>query len=311
MARQPGTDAEHVIRDHRRQWRDCLYVYPVISRRSKGLSIGVNLNPNKDCTFACIYCQIDRTARRRLTGVDLAILHDELHIAMEEIASGRLWAEARFAGVPHSLRRLNDIAFSGDGEPTCLENFDRAVAAAVKAKADCHRPDVKLVVITNSTHFNSAQFHRALPLLDAGNGEIWAKLDAGTEKYFQRVNRPAPGLKLKKIVDDLAVVAQGRPVVIQTLFARLDGHAPPPAEINAYIARLSHILDSGGAIKLLQVHTIARPPAESVVSALSNTELDALADVIRAALPDLHVETFYGQNVSPQRSQSPGGNPPG
>ena len=299
MARQTGIDASKVIGDHRRQWRDCLYVYPVISRRSKGLSIGVNVNPDKNCSFACLYCQIDRTPRRKLTGVDLAILHDELHIAMEEIASGRLWSETRFAGVPHSLRRLNDIAFSGDGEPTCLANFDRAVATAVKAKADCHRPDIKLVVITNSTHFNSRQFLRALPLLDSGNGEIWAKLDAGTEEYFQRVNRPAPGLSLKKIVDDLAVVARGRPIVIQTLFARLDGHAPPPAEINAYIARLSHILDSGGAIKLLQVHTIARPPAESVVTALSNAELDALADVIGAALGDLNVETYYGQDVKP------------
>jgi len=289
------------IRDHRRQWRNCLYVYPVISRRSKGLSIGINVNPDKQCSFACVYCQIDRTARRGLTGVDLAILHDELHLALEEVASGRIWAEPRFATVPHLMRRVNDIAFSGDGEPTCLANFDRAVATAAKAKADCNHQDVKLVVITNATHLATGQFRRALPILDVANGEIWAKLDAGTEEYFTRVNRPADGLTLRKIVGDITAVAQSRPVVIQSLFMRLDGHGPGPDEINAYIARLAQIVDSGGTIKLVQLHTVARRPAESHVSALPNAELDALADIIGAALSDLPIETYYGQDVKPQR----------
>ena len=46
---------------HERRFEANRFVYPVLSRRSKGLSLGVNLNPDKVCNFDCIYCQVDRT----------------------------------------------------------------------------------------------------------------------------------------------------------------------------------------------------------------------------------------------------------
>ena len=49
-----------VVQDHSRVFRDLIFVYPVISRRSQGLSIGVNLNPDKRCNFDCVYCEVDR-----------------------------------------------------------------------------------------------------------------------------------------------------------------------------------------------------------------------------------------------------------
>jgi wyosine [tRNA(Phe)-imidazoG37] synthetase (radical SAM superfamily) len=287
----PETD---IITDHRRQWRQCRYVYPVISRRAKGLSIGVNLNPDKGCTFGCLYCQIDRTAHRGLNDVHLAILHDELHLAIEEASTGRLWTEPRFARTPEHLRRINDIAFSGDGEPTCMKEFDQAVQTAAKARRDCRCDDVKLVVITNSTRLASPQFKRALPILDQNNGEIWAKLDAGTEEYFQRVNRPVGDITLDKIVGDITDVARNRPVVIQTLLFGIDRVEPTPAEIEAYIRRLRDILDAGGNISVVQLHTVARKPSESSVSAIANDRLDELTDTIRKGLPGQTVETFYG-----------------
>lgn len=48
------------VRDHTRVYRDFTYVYPVISRRSGGLSVGINLNPDKVCNFDCVYCEVDR-----------------------------------------------------------------------------------------------------------------------------------------------------------------------------------------------------------------------------------------------------------
>jgi len=293
-------NARRVHTDHRRQWRDCLYVYPVISRRAGGLSVGVNLNPDKRCTFACVYCQIDRTVPREAYPIDLPVLRNELRQALQAVASSELWAEPRFAAVPRALRRLNDIAFSGDGEPTCLPNFDEAVRAAADAKRLAGRDDVKIVVITNATRLRSPQVARALPILDTCNGEIWAKLDAGSEERFRRVNRPAEGLTLAQIVADIAFVAAGRPVVIQTLLFRAAGEPPAASEIDAYIARLREILDAGGRISLVQLHTVARPPAERDVSALSSEELEAIAALVRAALPALAVQTFGGAAVPPQ-----------
>jgi wyosine [tRNA(Phe)-imidazoG37] synthetase (radical SAM superfamily) len=287
-------DDKSVLRDHRRQWRDYLYVYPVISRRARGLSIGVNLNPDKRCNFACPYCQIDRRKRRSLKYVDLIKMGQELATALDEAMSGRLWHERPFDTVKPALRRINDIAFSGDGEPTCVPNFDKAVeiAAAAKKAALCN--DVKLVVITNATALDQPQVQNALPILDVNNGEIWAKLDAGSEDYFQSVNRPCPGLTLDKIVLDIASIARARPVVIQTLFFRMRDQGPSAQEIAAYCGRLRSITGSGGRIKLVQLHTIARKPAQSWVTALPDRELDAIANTVRKLIPDAPVETYYG-----------------
>jgi len=296
-AADSGSEKE-IIADHRRQWRSCRYVYPVISRRARGLSIGVNINPDKGCTFGCVYCQIDRTTSRGLSDVHLAILHDELHLAIEEADCGRLWTEPGFRTTPQSLRRINDIAFSGDGEPTCTKEFDLAVETAAKARVDCGREDIKLVVITNSTRLSSRQFQRALPILDANNGEIWAKLDAGTEEHFRRVNRPVGEITLDGIVADITQIAQDRDVVIQTLMFRTDGCDPPDEEIEAYCGRLREIRDAGGRISLVQLHTIARKPVVDSVSALPDDRLDALAETIRAGSGGLTVETFYGAGES-------------
>jgi wyosine [tRNA(Phe)-imidazoG37] synthetase (radical SAM superfamily) len=254
----------------------------------------VNLNPDKRCTFACLYCQIDRSASRGLEKVDLPTLRRELELALAEAATGRIWHEPRFAATPASMRRLNDIAFSGDGEPTCLPNFDQAVSVAAQVKDEMGLEEVKLVVITNASRLDSPQVHRALPILDAHNGEIWAKLDAGREEYFRRVNRPQPAISLDSIVAGITAVARGRAVVIQTLLFALDGAPPPPEEIQAYCQRLRQILDGGGQIRLVQVHTIARNPAEASASPLADRDLDALADTIRRSVAPVPVETFYG-----------------
>ncbi|MCD4825905.1 MAG: radical SAM protein [Phycisphaerae bacterium] len=290
-----------VVTDHRRQWRDCSYVYPVISRRAGGLSIGVNLSIDKRCNFGCLYCQIDRRIERPAMEVIIPQLRRELDAALTAATTGSLWQEDRFAETPADMRRINDIAFSGDGEPTRLETFDLAVQAAADA---IHQHSlagkVKIVVITNSSLLVSPQMRRALKILNEMNGEIWAKLDAGTEDFFQQVNRPAAGLNLANICDGIREASTACPLTIQTLFFRLDSQPPSRDEINAYIDRLRHIIDTGGRIRLVQLHTIARSPASSQVSTLPDDQLDAIAETVRQAIAPIPVKTYYGRNVPPQ-----------
>ena len=229
------------------------------------------------------------------------ILRDELHLALAEALAGRLWGDRRFAATPPNMRRINDIAFSGDGEPTCLGHFDRAVAAAADARKEFNQDRLKLVVITNASNLQAPQVARALPIIEANNGEIWAKLDAGTEEYFRRINRPRGGFTLGAVLDNIKFVARTQPVVIQSLFFRIDGSGPTPGELRAYTGRLGEILDSTGRIKLVQVHTIARAPADASASAMTDGELDAIADHVRMSLPDVPVETYYGADVAPQQ----------
>jgi wyosine [tRNA(Phe)-imidazoG37] synthetase (radical SAM superfamily) len=290
-----GKDANDelpIVRDHRRQWRDCLYVYPVIARRSRGLSIGVNLNPEKRCTFSCVYCQVDRRSRRELHSVDIETLRRELDLAIAEALGGGLWREERFAATPPELRRVNDIAFSGDGEPTCLANFGQAVQAAAEARRQARLESLKLIVITNASSLDQPQVAASLPILDANNGEIWAKLDAGTEAAFRRINRPKSPISLEEIVANITEIARGRPVVIQSMFFRAAGQAPPAEEVAAYCRRLQEIIQGGGRIKLIQVYSVARVPAEKNVSALSAEELEAICRVVRRALPGVAVESY-------------------
>src|SRR4026209_2602090 len=113
--------------DHARLFERNRFVYPVLSRRSGGISIGVNLNPDKICNFDCIYCQVDRTRQSETRFVETEQLLEELEHTLELAASGELFETEALRDVPEHLRRLNDIAFAGDGEPTTYQNFDELV----------------------------------------------------------------------------------------------------------------------------------------------------------------------------------------
>ena len=115
--------------------------------------------------------------------------------------------------------------------------------------------------------FHREAVARALEVLDANNGEIWAKLDAGTEAYYQQVARSA--VSFRRILDNLLLAARTRPIVIQSLFMRLYDQPPSLAEQEAYCYRLRELMAAGGRIKLVQIHTVARPPAEPWVAAPS------------------------------------------
>jgi len=277
--------------DHPRTFRDNTYVYPVISRRSRGVSIGVNLNPDKICNFDCIYCQVDRKTSAVTRFVDTEMILSELATTIDMVESKQLFHEPEFQNVPEPLQRLNDIAFSGDGEPTTARDFDvivKRVAELKKAKGLDH---VKMVLITNATMFHRPKVNDALATLDSNQGEIWAKLDAGTEPYYKQIDKSL--IPFHRILTNLHEAALVRPLVIQTLFMRVDGQAPSEAEIDAFCDRLNDILADGGQIDRIQIYTVARRPAVESVSALTKSELDRIADQVAQKVPRL-VERFYG-----------------
>lgn len=278
-------------RTHPRRHEQNKFVYPVLSRRSRGISIGVNLNPDKVCNFDCIYCQVDRRSEAETRFVEFDRLFAELGDTLELVTSGRLFEAPPFDSVPTELRRLNDIAFSGDGEPTTYRNFDEIIARAAELKRAQGLDAVKLVLITNASMFHRPVVQRGLATLDAHNGEVWAKLDAGTEAYYQLIDRTK--IPFQQVLDNITAAARARPLVIQSLFMRVNGEPPTVAEIDAYVQRLREITTAGGQLKLVQVYTIARPPAESFVAPLTTAEVDAIAERVEqeAGLP---AERYYG-----------------
>jgi len=278
-------------REHSRQWEDCVYCYPVISRRSRGLSIGVNLNPDKACNFDCIYCQVDRTTPPTVRRVYLSAVTVELSALLDASADGRLFAHPPFDKLAAAERAVRDIAFSGDGEPTTFPQFDRAVEIAAEARRHRGLAEAKIVLITDACYLTRPYVRRALALMDENNGEIWSKLDAGTQAYYELVNRP--NFPLAHVIENIIDAARVRPVVIQSLWMNVHGEPPPDEEIRAFCERLREILTAGGRIKLVQVYTIARKTTELYATALLDEELTRIAQIVRSSVP-VPVEMYPG-----------------
>jgi wyosine [tRNA(Phe)-imidazoG37] synthetase (radical SAM superfamily) len=278
--------------DHRRVWLNFDYCYPVISRRSRGVSLGVNLNPDKVCNFDCVYCEVDRRTPPKRRDLDLDLLITELGLLMDLATSGGIYDIPPFDSARPEHRRLNDVAFSGDGEPTTAREFAEVVARVARLKAQRGLDLVKLVLITDSSRLQAPEVIQGLELMMAHQGEIWAKLDAGTEAYYREICRSR--IPFERILDNLLATACRWPIIIQTLFLEWWGQGPSEVELEAYCGRLEHILAQGGQLEAIQLYTVARPTPEPEARPLRRLEMDAIAASLRGRLPGLPVEVYYG-----------------
>ncbi len=264
------------FKDHRRSLDTNRYVYAVVSRRARGLSIGVNLNTDKVCNFDCPYCQVDRSVPGSGAPIEVGVLREELDALLDQVAAGTLWSRPPFDTTAPELRRVADIAFSGDGEPTTPPEFPEAAREA-RAARDARGLGFPMRLITNATMFDRPRVRQALGLFD----ELWCKLDAGTESYFQLVD--GTRFPFARVLANLTAVARERPIVIQAMCLAWRGEGPTDEEIEAWIARLRGIREAGGAIDHVQVYGVARRPSDPRVSALPAERLEAIAGLARSA----------------------------
>jgi wyosine [tRNA(Phe)-imidazoG37] synthetase (radical SAM superfamily) len=286
------TDLVKAHLDHRRIWRDFTYCYPVISRRSRGLSLGVNLNPDKVCNFDCVYCEVDRQTPPKRRDLDLAVMERELGQLLDLAASGEIFQIPPFDSARPDQRRLNDIAFSGDGEPTTAPGFAEIVRRVADLKRARGLDSVKLVLITDSSRLQAPEVVRGLEHLMGHHGEIWAKLDAGTEAFYRDICRSQ--VPYQRILENLLATARRWPILIQTLFLNWRGQGPSEAEVEAYCGQLARIQTQGGHLQAIQLYTVARPTPEPEARPLPRAAMDALAAVVADRLPGLPVEVYYG-----------------
>jgi wyosine [tRNA(Phe)-imidazoG37] synthetase (radical SAM superfamily) len=219
-------------------------------------------------------------------------MQEELRATLEGLRpGGALWQLPKFAGHSATRTRINDIAFSGDGEPTTFRNFFEVVRAATEIREQTGFAAAKTVIITNATGFDRPNVKEAFAYLDVHNGEIWAKLDAGTPEYFKTIDRT--DFPFEKILANICACAQAREIIIQSCFMYLRGMGPTAAEFNAYLERLNAFARQGARIKLIQIYTVARDPAFGIVSSLPNAMVDSLVQRVRQETP-YKAAGFYG-----------------
>ena len=267
--------------DHSRSFSDFRYVYPVVSRRSGGLSIGIDLTASGLCSFRCVYCQIDRTVLpSKAPSLDPDLLAVELETLLSAIRSGDFFENTRFGSLPEERRAVQDIALSGSGEPTASPVFQEVVEIAAAA---AQKFETKLVLITNATQLRETRVANALQLFRPNYDEIWAKLDAGTEAWFKKMCSPQLGVTFEKVLTNLRLAAEQHPLVIQTMLLRFDDEEISEQEIAAYIEQLREIDAKANRIRQVQLYSVARTPADKRVTHVPPERLEVIAQQVRDA----------------------------
>ncbi len=267
------------ISDHSRESAGLTYVYPVISRRAGGVSVGINLNPNNACNWRCIYCQVPNLKRGAAPAIELHKLDSELRGFLRELQSGD-FMESK---VPLEARRINDIAVSGNGEPTSSKQFAEVVDLIGRVMEDCGlKNKIKLVLITNGSLMHRTTVQKGLMKMKKLNGEVWFKLDSATTAGMRRINgtQTTP----EKILQNLRIAASLCPTWLQTCVFALDAKPPSPAERTAYLKFVGDLKRNRVAVEGVLLYGLARPsmqPQAPRLSALPKEWLDEFARAIR------------------------------
>jgi wyosine [tRNA(Phe)-imidazoG37] synthetase (radical SAM superfamily) len=226
---------------------------PVPSRRL-GLSLGVDLIPPKTCTFDCLYCEVGRTT-------DLTQTRRPYRVAeiIRELTD-------YLANPPGPL---DYVTMAGSGEPT-LNLGLQDIIAAVK-----NLTTTPVALLTNGSLFYLPEVRAEV----AGADVILPSLDAGREETFQRLNRPHPGLSLDLVVAGLKALRREFAGQIWLEILVLKGINDHQEELTALKSLLRELSPDK-----VQLNTAVRPVADKSARALTQEEMEAVADFLGAGV---------------------------
>ncbi|HSD60834.1 MAG TPA: radical SAM protein [Burkholderiales bacterium] len=262
--------------EHSRDSAGLLYVYPVVSRRAGGVSIGINLNPNNACNWRCVYCQVPDLRRGRAPRVDLARLESELRDFLEQVLRGPFMQER----VPAGARRLNDIAISGNGEPTTSRQFPEVIDLVGRLRGEAGVPPrVKLVLITNGSMAGRSEVQAGIARMAQLNGEVWFKVDSATREGMLRVNGVRGNPEM--VLVNLRAVVGLCPTWIQTCVFSLDGAPPDAVERAAYLEFVERCARERLPLQGVLLYGLARPSMQPEAARLAPLPVGWLEDFAR------------------------------
>lgn len=259
------------VHDHSRNFANYTYVYPVVSRRSQGISLGINLNVNNACNWRCIYCQVEGLIRGKPTDIDLIKLEYELDQMLDKIVNSDFIRKY----APVGLQRFNDICLSGNGESTLSNQFTEVVEIIDKLRKKYNLTNnVKSILITNGSEIDKPEVAKGLKLLALNNGEVWFKIDSITEHGISRVNQV--NLSQESIKKRLILSSQISKTYIQTCLFKQDNKNPTKIEIDQYT---HFIIDVKPYITGVLLYSTARNPALPEGYNISSVSEDFLVDI--------------------------------
>jgi wyosine [tRNA(Phe)-imidazoG37] synthetase (radical SAM superfamily) len=267
---------------HERDAAQLTYVYPVVSRRAGGVSVGINLNPNNACNWRCAYCQVEGLTLGSGPALDLDLMERELREFLGELLHGD-WMERH---VPEGSRRVNDVAFSGNGEPTTSPDFATCMelVAGVLDELDPDR-NLQTILISNGSQVHKPQVQAGLARLADRGGEVWFKLDGGTPVERSLLN----GMEIpdQKVIDNLVQCSRLVRTRLQTMRVAVDGQGPDEEADGSWTHLVRSAQAAGARVHDVLLYGLERkvyqPEAERL-SKLPAEELLARGEAITAEL---------------------------
>ncbi len=260
-------------------------VYPVISRRSGGLSLGINLNPDKKCSFRCVYCQVDREKKITNLKVEVGQIVTELNHWLGIFAKN----EGKYKGFS-----LKDISIAGDGEPTTVKVLPQLLLKLIELQKEFRLDKCKIILFTNASRLNRPDLLPVLDDLMANRGEIWCKFDFWDEQSFRAINRSK--ISAKKLIENIKAVGRKYPLTLQSCFFSWQEEIYSSQKYQKYVEQVTRLIDDGVKIKLIQAYPLARRPSDTRAVAWSDTEMNQLVRFLGQQI-SVRIETFYAAGL--------------
>ena len=238
-------------------------IYGPVPSRRYGNTLGLNLLPSahKRCTLRCTYCQLGPEGKAETPYPTVAQFEGELRGALEYLN-----AHGDFRGMV-----LHGLVLSGNGETTMHPELGAAIDVLLRLRAEL-APGVPTILLTGGTELGRPEVRAAVARLD----EVAVKLDAGTQKTFERLNMPITPITIRSIAEAAALLPNA---VVQTLLVHGSVDNTVASEIDPWL-ELVRIARP----KRVDLYTLARPPIEKKLRSVPAPVLEAIAQRVRQEL---------------------------
>lgn len=220
-----------------------------------GDSLGINLLPEKGkiCSFDCIYCECgwNKDGRNDTRLPSAEKVRNDLETKLKHCKANQI--------------NIDSITFSGDGEPTLNPEFPQIIDDTIRLRNQYY-PNSKITVLSNATRVHLPEVFNALRKVDNPT----MKIDAPTNDLVEKINHPAPGYDINKVVE--ALKQFNGDFIMQTMFLKSkDFDSSSPEVLNGWmdIVRLLKPRE-------VMVYTIDRPTPEEGLQKFTVEEMRRL-----------------------------------
>lgn len=230
---------------------------PVFSRRF-GASLGIDLSAStKQCNFDCLYCELAPAP---------AMKHQHTITPVETVITD----------LKESLDKhpsIDVITITANGEPTMYPYLNELIE-----QIDTIKGNIQTLILSNSACLGDENIFNSLMKLD----QVKLSLDAATPETFKKIDRPAEGIEISEIIENIIRFSQvfSGKLFLEILFVK--GVNDSLSEIEAL-----NIALQGIHCERIDIGTIDRPPAYAV-QGLSFEELYLLSHHFDPTLP-IHI----------------------